>query len=203
MQVMEKLSDEVFDKLYVTSDTHFGHNKEFLYEPRGYKDPQEMNSDMISIINSTVREDGILLHLGDFCLNTTTEEYHEILKNLKIKEIWMLWGNHNNPIQKSYGGTREQITAYNNGIFIRYLNHYYTFKNKKNIFVCSHYPFQSWEGMNEGSMHLHGHCHNSLLTSREDDKSHKILDVGWDAYPKPLHITEISEIMKTKGLSNT
>jgi calcineurin-like phosphoesterase family protein len=203
MQVMQKISDEVYDKLYVTSDTHFGHNKEFLYEPRGYKNSKEMNSDMISIINSTVGEDGILLHLGDFCLNTTQEEYHEILKNLKIKEIWMLWGNHNNPIQKSYGGTREQIAAHNNGIFIRYLNHYYTFKNKNNLFVCSHYPFQSWEGMSEGSMHLHGHCHNNLLTSREDDKTNKILDVGWDTFNRPLHITEISEIMKTKGLPNT
>jgi hypothetical protein len=57
--------------------------------------------------------------------------------------------------------------------------------------------------MNEGSIHLHGHCHNSLLTSREDDKTNKILDVGWDAFNRPLHITEISEIMKTKGLPNT
>ena len=106
MQIMQKLSEETYNKLYVTSDTHFGHNKEFVYKERGYNNTVEMNDDMINIINSTVGSDGILLHLGDFCLNTTQEGYHDILRRLKVKEIWMLWGNHNNPIQRSYGGTR-------------------------------------------------------------------------------------------------
>jgi len=90
MQVMQKLSDEVYDKLFVTSDTHFNHNREFAWKTRGYEDPQQMTEDMINIINSTVGEDGILLHLGDFCLNTTREMYEDILSKLKIKEIWML-----------------------------------------------------------------------------------------------------------------
>lgn len=196
---MEKLTEEVYNKIFVTSDTHFGHNQEFVYKTRGYDNPLDMNKDMIKIINDTVGKDGILLHLGDFCLNTTYEEYHNILRGLKVKEIWMLWGNHNNPIQKSYGGTREQICAWNQNIFIRYLNHYYTFRRGKKEFVCFHFPLQIWDNCVNGSMHLCGHSHGSNPISRPEDKTYKILDVGWDIHKKPLTMAEVESIMSTKG----
>lgn len=200
MNVLQKLTDEQYDKLYVTSDTHFNHNKEFVYKARGYTNPQEMTDDIINIINDTVGQDGILLHLGDFCLNTSPEEYKDILRKLKIKELWMLFGNHNSCVQQTYGGTREQVCSWNQGMYIRYLGYYYTFSKGKKDFVCSHFPFQSWDSKNNGSMHIHGHCHNNLISSHEDNKNSKILDVGWDAYPKPLHITEIVKIMNTKNI---
>lgn len=199
MQVMEKISDEVYNKLFVTSDTHFNHNKEFVYKVRGYENPQEMTENMINVINSTVGEDGILLHLGDFCLNTTSEQYFDILSKLKIKEIWMLWGNHNNPIQKSYGGTREQVAAYNKGIFIRYLGHYFTFRNNRKEFICFHFPIRVYDNMNNGSMHLCGHSHGDCNISRPENKTSKILDCGWDIHKKPLTMQEIETIMNTKS----
>lgn len=195
---MQKLTDEVYGNLFVTSDTHFGHDKEFVYKARGYNNPQEMNEDMISIINKTVGVNGILLHLGDFCLNTTYTEYQDILSRLKVKEIWMLWGNHNNPIQRSYGGTREQVCAWNRGIFIRYLGHYFTFRKGKKAFVCSHFPLQVWDAANDNSMHIHGHCHGNLVTSLVEHKVGKILDVGWDVHSKPLTMNEIESIMNSK-----
>ena len=201
MEVMQKLTDEVYNNLYVTSDTHFNHNQDFVYKKRGYESPEKMTRDMIEIINSTVGENGILLHLGDFCLNTTQEQYHYILSRLRIKEIWMLWGNHNNPIQKSYGGTREQVTAYNQGIFIRYLNHYFTFRKGKKVFVCFHFPINTWGGESVGSMHLCGHSHGDYNISRPEHKEKKILDCGWDIFRKPLHITEVEAIMEKKGLT--
>jgi len=200
MEVMQKLTDEVYDKLFVTSDTHFFHNKEFVYKSRGYDDPLQMTEDMINVINSTVGEDGILLHLGDFCLNTTREQYNEILSNLKVKEIWMLWGNHNNPIQRTYGGIREQVCSYNRNILIRYLGHYFTFRNKKNVFVCFHFPIHTFDGVNHGSMHLCGHSHGSYEISRPENHEQKILDCGWDVHKKPLTMKEIETIMSRKNL---
>lgn len=202
MQIMEKLSEETYNKLYVTSDTHFGHDKEFVYKERGYNNTVEMNDDMINIINSTVGSDGILLHLGDFCLNTTREGYLDILSRLKIKELWMLWGNHNNPIQRSYGGTREQVCSFSKGVFIRYLNYYYTFRKGSKEFVCCHFPFASWDNMSKGSNHLTGHSHGHYKLSTPEDKTYKILDVGWDIHRHPLTMQEIETIMATKN-SNT
>lgn len=82
------------------------------------------------------------------------------------------------------------------------MHYYFTFRYKRNSFVCSHFPFRIWDDMTYGTIHLHGHCHNNLASSREDDKTNKILDVGWDAYPKPLHIKEIMKIMDTKNINS-
>jgi calcineurin-like phosphoesterase family protein len=161
-----------------------------------------MTEDMIKVINETVGEDGILLHLGDFCLNTTPEMYQDILSKLRVGEVWMLWGNHNNPIQKSYGGRVTQVAALVHGTYVRYLQHYFTFRKGRKTFVCFHFPMRVWDGMAWGSMHLCGHSHGSLEISRPEDKTHKILDCGWDIHKKPLSMKEIEDIMSTKGINN-
>jgi calcineurin-like phosphoesterase family protein len=202
MQVIYKMPEEEYNNLYVTSDTHFGHNKEFLYGKRGYQNPEEMNQDMIRIINETVGENGILLHLGDFCLNTSLEQYQSIMFQLKVKAVWMMWGNHNNPIQKSYGGSVQQIAGSIRGTMVRYLQHYFTFRKGRKTFVCFHFPIHSWDGMSDGGMHLCGHSHGTLPISRPENKTHKILDCGWDVHGKPLSFKEVEAIMDTKDINN-
>jgi len=201
MQVMQKITDEEYANLFVTSDTHFGHNQEFIYKSRGYCNVQAMNEDMIQTINNIVGENGTLLHLGDFCLNTSLEQYTSILSSLKIKAIWMVWGNHNNPIQKSYGGTIRQVEDTIGSVYIRYLDYYYTFRKGKRHYVCSHFPFRVWDGMSYGAAHLCGHSHGTLPVSRPEDKTHKILDCGWDVHSKPLTMREIDEIIDSKHIN--
>lgn len=198
MEVMKKLDQATYDNLFVTSDTHFNHNKEFVYRARGYETPAAMTEDMIDVINNVVGENGILLHLGDFCLNTTREQYYDILSKFKVKEIWMLWGNHNNPVQRSYGGTVQQVAANVHGTFVRFLGHYFTFRRGPKEFVCFHYPVQTWDGVNHGSMHLCGHSHGDNVRSLPQTNDGKILDCGWDVHEKPLTMKEIERIMLTK-----
>lgn len=202
MEVMYKFSDEDYDNLFVTSDTHFNHNKEFVYATRGYVSPTEMTIDMIRIINETVGENGILLHLGDFCLNTDQSMYMDIMSRLKVKAIWLLWGNHNNPIQKSFGGSVTQVASYTANTFVKYLGHYFTFRNSRKEFVCFHFPIRVWDGMARGAMHLCGHSHGSLEISRPEDSTYKILDCGWDIHKKPLSMKEIENILSNKGINN-
>ena len=199
---MQKLTEEEYNNLYVTSDLHFGHNQEFVYKNRGYNNPSEMNDDMIRIINQTVGEDGTLLHLGDFCLNTTQEDLKYIFSNLKIKALWLLWGNHNNPIQKSYGGRVQQVAASYYGLHVRFLDYYYTFKKGRKMYVCLHFPMAIWDGMSFGAAHLCGHSHGTFQLSRPEDKTHKILDCGWDIHRKPLTMQEIEVIIDSKHIGN-
>lgn len=202
METMLKLTDDQYNRLYVTSDTHFGHNKEFIYSKRGYNNPQDMNADMIQIINNKVGSDGILLHLGDFCLNTNHQGYVDILRQLAIKELWMIWGNHNNPVRKSYGGTQQQIVASHGDLIIRYFDHYLTMRHGKNFYVCFHFPMLVWDGQSQGSMHLCGHSHGDLPISRPEDTTRKILDCGWDVHGAPLTMNEINIIMNSKGTNS-
>lgn len=198
---MIKLDDEQQQKLKVVADTHFGHQQEFIYKQRGFDDVEQMNDHMINTINESVGEDGILLHLGDFCLNTPRDQYLNILKRLKIKELWMIWGNHNNPIQRSYGGRIQQVSAYHGDLKVRYWEHYLTMRHKRNHYVCFHYPIAVWDGMGQGAMHLCGHSHGNHQLSRPEDLTHKILDCGWDVHHKPLSLVEINTIMQAKGPS--
>jgi len=198
MEVIQKLDQVTYDSLFVTSDTHFNHNKDFIYAKRGYNNPRQMTEDMIEVINNTVGENGILLHLGDFCLNSTEEDVAYIMSKLRIKALWLLWGNHNNPIQKSYGGRVNQVCAWNSGLFIRYLGHYFSFRRGPKEFVCFHYPISIWDGISKGSMHLCGHSHGGFPQSLPSAKTGKILDCGWDVHNKPLTMNEIEVIMNKK-----
>jgi len=202
MQVIRKLTDEEYNNLFVTSDTHFNHNREFVWKNRGYENPEQMTEDMINKINTIVGPNGILLHLGDFCLNTTKEMYQDIMSKLKVKEIWMVWGNHNNPIQKNYGGTVTQVSALVRGTFVKYLDHYFTFRKGKHKYVCFHFPISVWDGMSYGVAHLCGHSHGTHQLSRPEDKTHKILDCGWDIHGKPLNMKEIEAIIDSKHIGN-
>jgi calcineurin-like phosphoesterase family protein len=49
----------------------------------------------------------------------------------------------------------------------------------QSIVLC-HFPILSWEGMQHGNWHLHGHCHDSLPPT-----SQKRLDVGVDGNYHP------------------
>jgi calcineurin-like phosphoesterase family protein len=94
-QVKKVLTEEEYSNLFVTSDTHFNHNQSFIYASRGYKNPEVMTTDMINTINDVVGKNGILLHLGDFCLNTDLKQYLWLMSRLQIGELWLLNGNHN------------------------------------------------------------------------------------------------------------
>ena len=55
--------------IWITSDSHFGHSKPFLYEPRGFKNIEEHDEAIIQNWNSLVKPDDIVYHLGDVMLN--------------------------------------------------------------------------------------------------------------------------------------
>ena len=48
------------EKVWITSDLHFGHSQPFLYEPRGFNDIEEHDKTIIENINNIVMEDDTL-----------------------------------------------------------------------------------------------------------------------------------------------
>jgi calcineurin-like phosphoesterase family protein len=200
MDIMRKLSEEEYNNLFVTSDLHFNHVQPFVWEKRGYKNPQEMTDHMIEVINDQVGPRGTLLFLGDLCLNTTMDQLRDILARLKIGKMWMLWGNHNNPLQKNLA--RGTTSAYYGNTLVEFLGHYFTFRFKNRMYSCSHFPFLVWDGMRDGAMHLCGHSHGDLPLTRPEHPVNKILDCGWDIYKRPLTMKDIETIMDSKQLQS-
>lgn len=79
-------------KIWFTSDTHFGHNKEFLYEPRGFVSISDHDWNIIRDWNSIVGIDDEVYHLGDVMLNNNDYGLH-CLNQLNGK-IHIIRGNH-------------------------------------------------------------------------------------------------------------
>jgi calcineurin-like phosphoesterase family protein len=67
-------------------------------------------------------------------------------------------------------------------------------------FVLSHYPLQSWHGLNKGVIHLHGHVH---LPKNLKFGNGKKMDVGVDGNDlNPYLIDDIIKIMNKRDIAS-
>lgn len=201
-----KLTHNDNHRVYFTSDTHFNHDKPFIYEARGYKNRAEHNDALIAKINELVRPEDTLIHLGDFCLNITPPEFVQILDRINCQNIAYIWGNHNSCIRKYYEDAvaaeyqRNDIDVYPYAVGkITYLGYYGELIVNGQMIVIHHYPHQIWNQMQRGAWQLSGHSHYTNPTTHVDNPSNKILDVGWDGHSKPLSFSEIQKIMMNKN----
>jgi calcineurin-like phosphoesterase family protein len=201
-----KLNHSDDHKVFFTSDTHFNHDKPFIYEARGYKNRYEHNDALIAKINEVVRPQDTLFHLGDFCLNITPPEFNEILARINCQNILYIWGNHNSCIRRMYEETlagqyqRNDIEVYPYKVSkITYLGYYKELIVNGHMIVIHHYPHQIWNQMQKAAWQLSGHSHYTNPTTHVDSQNNKILDVGWDGHGKPLSFPEIQKIMMNKS----
>ena len=152
--------------IYYTADTHFFHANVIKYCPvsRGQcNNVEEMNEKIISAINSKVSENDTLYHLGDFAF-ANIQKSISILERINCKTKILVAGNHDHKLIKN-----SEFTKY-----FQQILPYHEIRVDNQFIIMSHYPILSWNGMERGSIHLHGHTHNTL-------KYHdKALDVGID-----------------------
>lgn len=184
-----------------TSDTHFGHNKPFIYENRGLDGIQEHDDVIFYNINQKVASDDILIHAGDFCLNSTEGDLDNYLSCINCQNIYYLWGNHNSQVSKKYQDaqetTEEGFKRYRNLVFC---GDYLEVQIDKQLIIVSHYPFISWNKMKKGSWMLHGHEHCSYEGSSPNCKDGKRLDIGIDQMLEPFSFGDIERIMNKKNI---
>ena len=116
------------NKIYVTSDLHFMHNRVFLYEPRGFSSVHDMNEAIIQNFNKIVDWTDDLYILGDCFLNDN-EEGIKLMKRLPgTKHV--VFGNHDTD-------TRKQLLAQEGFDTLGYAS---MLKHNNYHFYLSHYP---------------------------------------------------------------
>lgn len=144
--------------IYLTSDLHFNHNRNFIYEPRGFKTVSAMNEAIIERFNSTVDWNDDIYILGDLCLggsDATTAEHNQKMIELLNGNIHVILGNHDTPRRI------EMYRQCKNILEVSYANilHY-----KKYHFYLSHYPTltSNWDNdksLKQRVINMCGHTH--------------------------------------------
>ena len=171
-------------KVWITSDTHYGHKNICrgvtswrlpdgsipINKTRDFDTIEEMNEAIVDGINSVVGQDDILIHLGDFSFGGF-ENIQKFRDRIICKEIHLILGNHDTHIENNKGDVQELFTS---------VNHYTRLLYKNKTFVLFHFPISSWDSLNKGHIHLHGHVH--LPTNLRFGKGKK-MDIGMDGHP--------------------
>lgn len=198
--------------VFFVSDLHFGHDRDFVLNPRGYKNVEEAKSDTIRAWNDIVTENDVVFNIGDIVLGAGQESRKTaefLIRNLRCKKHYFVWGNHNAGVNSIYNSLLpvglENCELYplefeNKFVF---LGHYSEIIVNGQLIILTHYPIGSWNEMKKGhdgdSWNIHGHTHANYEFGKPSNKNFKQLDVSWETFKRPASFNEINRIMKLKG----
>lgn len=168
--------------IYLTSDTHFCHDKEFIYGPRGFSSAEEMSETIVKNWNSVVKPEDTVYHLGDVMLNDN-DKGMEFLKRLN-GNIYILAGNHDTParIQRYYEAKNVVETGKYSDIL----------KYKGYTFYLSHYPTvtgnydDSQKSLKRLVINLYGHTHQKEKFYNDNPLMYCVCQDAHNCYPVNL-----------------
>jgi calcineurin-like phosphoesterase family protein len=176
-------------KIYFTSDLHFGHDREFLYKPRGFSSIEEHDEAIIERWNNVVEADDMVFILGDLMLNDN-EHGLECLSRLN-GSIVIVRGNHDTPTRMDLYSKLPNVSKINEGSYLSYGKYH---------FYLTHFPCLSAnleaESLKQCTLNLSGHTHSKQKFF--EDRPY-VYNVACDAHNcTPVCIDEIIEDMKEK-----
>jgi len=195
-----KIKLEPTQRLYFTSDTHYNHTNicrgvtrwtDAEDITRDFKTLDQMNDRIVAGINTEVGQDDILFHLGDWSFGGF-EMIEQFRNRINCKNIHLILGNHDHHIERDREDIRRLFTSVNQYVELEV--------NKQHNFVLMHYPIMSWNKMNDGVIHLHGHVH--LPSDRRIGKG-KMMDVGMDGNGMdPISLTKVLTLMNPRPIKS-
>ena len=177
-------------RIFVTSDLHFGHDREFLWGPRGFESSQEHDEMVIRNWNSIVRPEDTVYVLGDLMLGDN--DYGKCCVERLNGHIKLIRGNHDsNKRWNEVYSTIPNIELVGWADVINY---------RKYNFYLSHFPTLTGnlekESLHQMTLNLHGHTHSK--DKFYEDRPY-MYNVALDANNNtPVLLDDIIEQMKAK-----
>lgn len=178
------------DDVFFTSDTHINHlniceatSKWPKELTRPFSSLEEMNSTIINNINKRLNKNSHLFLLGDLIFGNKNN-FDWFLKSIECNNIYWCIGNHDNSLidyisssDVKYSKIKSIKTRINLSIRDLSIKLERGQKPPKQTFVLQHHPLASWDGIQNGTIHLHGHLHSN---SQNKIFRGRMLDVGVD-----------------------
>jgi calcineurin-like phosphoesterase family protein len=201
---MIKINKDFKGDVWIFSDPHYNHTNICrgttkwrlpdgslpIKQTRDFPNLEKMNSAIVDNINQVVKQGDILICLGDWSFGGF-ESIKEFWDRIICKNIHLILGNHDHHIENNREDCQDLFLS---------VSHYNTLVIGEHKFQLMHYPISSWDGLNKGFMHLHGHCH--LPTHMRFGKGQR-MDVGMDGHPefRPYHIIrEVVPMLKKRPI---
>ena len=197
-------------RLWFTSDTHYNHSnicrattrwKDADNVTRDFSSLERMNDELVFWINQRVAQDDILIHLGDWSFGGF-DSIKQFRDRIICKNVHLVLGNHDHHIQRNKDNVQSLFSSVHDYLDLDvswWVKEWKVNKKERQRFVCMHYPIASWNGMNDGVIHLHGHVHlpNHLRVS-----DGRAMDVGVDGNEmEPISLENILTIMRYQPIA--
>lgn len=177
--------------IWLTSDTHFNHNKDFIWKYRGFDNVEDMNEAIVENWNSVVKDDDIVYHLGDVIMGQDLESGLRIVQKLKGQK-YLAYGNHD---------TNARLKAFATNHFFKEIQMGYRIKYGKFHFVTTHYPTITANANDNTFLNLYGHTHQQTnFFSDEAGIKTYMYHVGVDSHNcMPVNLEDLVAEMKSLG----
>lgn len=177
------------NKIWLSSDLHFCHNREFVWGPRGFTSVEAHNEIIVQNFNDLVKPEDDVYILGDLMLNDNQAGF-ELLNQLNGK-LHLVRGNHDTDTRWNLYRQLPNVVEMDNVIRLKY-NGYH--------FYLSHYPTLTAnlekESLKVIEINLYGHTHQS--TNFYMDMPF-MYHVGLDSHQNsPVLLDDIIEHCKNK-----
>lgn len=174
--------------IFVTSDLHFGHDREFIWKARGYSSIDDMNVNLVSKWNETVTDEDDVYVLGDLILGSP--QNIDYVKRLHGK-LHIILGNHDTKNREEMYKNLDNVIEVTCAIRLDY---------KKYHFFMTHYPCMTGnlekENLKQMTLNLFGHTHQA--TNFYEDRPY-MYHVGVDSHNGyPVNLDQVIEDMKAK-----
>lgn len=143
-------------RIFITSDLHLGHDRKFIWGPRGFNSVEEHDQAIIENWNSVVGWDDEVWVLGDLVLGNSEAGCRKL--NQLAGNIRIIYGNHDtNTRIQMYTNIRPTIL----GMGLAYI-----YKYNGYTFYMSHYPtitsnLEKGENLKRHVINLFGHTHQT------------------------------------------
>lgn len=160
-------------KIFFTSDLHFGHENVIRFDNRPFNTVEEMDDEMIKRWNTKVGKGDIVYVLGDFIWKAATNEAVSIIRRLN-GQIILIKGNHdrflhNAAAKKAFAGIKDYddiCVTLEDGTTRRC--------------ILSHYFIPFYNGHRYQAIHLHGHSHLTEEAAEEVRITTELNEKGYD-----------------------
>ena len=162
-------------RYWLTTDTHFFHKKMHEYCGR----PLDFEDIIFKNLIENVKDEDVLIHLGDICIGQDEKAHQTYIEPLKCKK-WLIRGNHDKKTDTWY------------------FNHGWDFVAKYVIMdvfgkqiLLSHEP--KVNVFNNIDINIHGHLHNN--DNYETTKINKLIAIEYTNY-QPILLRSVIEKKK-------